>query len=404
MCLRSKACRPVHLAAADDPAFRRCGAAPAAAVHLPLPSGVAARHLLQLCSCPCPRALRRGTCCSCAPALALRRCGAALAVAVQLWCRAGCCSAPALALRRCGAALAVALQPWRRAGCCSAPALALRRCGAALAVTLQPWRRAGCCSAPSLALRRCGTALAVALQLWRRAGCCSAPALALRRCGAALAVALHLLLPSGVAAPHGLLPCTCSGPLTAPGFPRHWLHPVQALLLQGRCHLPSAVKCTFGPGDRSSSGGRRQARDFCTPWCEAVWPSYPGHAQPVPAALSPSAVCSGCAFCLLLAAVETHRFRRLQSKLATMQPPIKAGYNAASKNWLELRPRTRPPSLCSVVLAAGLGRRGAALRLVCLPLQAAQSRPPSRCRSHSRELRAVALVNTSGRSPAGCVH
>ena len=211
MCLRSKACRPVHLAAADDPAFRRCGAAPAAAVHLPLPSGVAARHWLLLCSC--------------------------------------------------------------------------------------------------------GAALAVALHLLLPSGAVAPHWLLLCSRGAALAVALHLLLPSGAVAPRWLL--------------------ASPLLLQGRCHLPSAVKCTFGPGDRSSSGGRRQARDFCTPWCEAVWPSYPGHAQPVPAALSPSAVCSGCAFCLLLAAVETHRFCRLQSKLATMQPPIKAGYNAASKNWLE---------------------------------------------------------------------
>ena len=58
-----------------------------------LPSGVAARHLLQLCTCPCPQALRRGTGCCCAAVvprwLLLCTCSRPQA----LWRRTGCCSA-----------------------------------------------------------------------------------------------------------------------------------------------------------------------------------------------------------------------------------------------------------------------------------------------------------------------
>ena len=115
-----------------------------------VPSGVAARHLLLLCTCSCPQVLQRGTCCCSAPALALRRCSAALAAALHLLLPSG------VAARH-------------------LPQLCTCSCTRVL-------RRGTCC--------------------------CSAPALALRCCGAALAAVLHLLLPSGVTARH--LPQLCS--------------------------------------------------------------------------------------------------------------------------------------------------------------------------------------------------
>ena len=169
-----------------------------AALHLLLPSGAAAPHLLLRCTRPSPQAQRRSTCCCAVPAAALLPNRTRSCPQTQ-WRGTCCCAVPAAALppsctRSCPQALR------HHTCCCAVPAAALppsctRTCPQALR------HHTCCCAVPAAAqhaLLPSGAAaphLLLYLPLHLLLHCCRAVlSLALRRCGAALAVAPFLLL------------------------------------------------------------------------------------------------------------------------------------------------------------------------------------------------------------------